>query len=293
MEKPDCIRAGGVGPPAAGPLIDIGVNLMHRSFNADREQVVEAARAAGVFPLIITGSGVASSAEAARYAADRAVPGQAPPLYATAGVHPHEAKNCGNGTIAALRSLAEKKENPAAGGRLVVAVGECGLDYNRDFSPRDVQRKWFEKQALLAEELGLPLFLHERDAFEDFVSILGEHRKNLSGMVVHCFTGTERELESYLDLGCYIGITGWICDERRGKHLGTLIGRIPPDRLMIETDAPFLIPRSLPREKAGRSGRNEPRFLPHIAGVIAGHMGKTPELLAAETAANTRRFFGI
>jgi TatD DNase family protein len=113
-------------------------------------------------------------------------------------------------------------------------------------------------------------------------------------MVVHCFTGTERELETYLELGCYIGITGWICDERRGSHLGSLVGRIPSDRLMIETDAPFLIPRSLPREKAGgRSGRNEPRYLPHIAGVIAGHAGKTPELLAAETTANARRFFGI
>jgi TatD DNase family protein len=276
-EKPNCI--------------DIGVNLMHRSFNADRERVVEAARAAGVSPLIITGSSVAGSAEAAHYAADRAAPGQAPPLYTTAGVHPHEAKNCAEGTIAALRSLAGKKENPAAG--LVVAVGECGLDYNRDFSPRDLQREWFEKQILLAEELGLPLFLHERDAFADFVSILGEHRKSLSGMVVHCFTGTERELETYLEMGCYIGITGWICDERRGGHLGTLAGRIPPDRLMIETDAPFLIPRSLPREQAGRSGRNEPRFLPHIAGVIAGLTGKTPELLAAETAANTRRFFRI
>jgi TatD DNase family protein len=277
-------------------LIDIGVNLMHRSFNADREGVIEAAEAAGVSPLIITGACEASSREALDYAEKYAAkrPGK---LYATVGVHPHNAKSCGPGVIAALRSLAKQGTGTAQAADtarrtgLAAAIGECGLDYNRDFSPRPVQRKWFEKQIALAGELGLPLFLHERDAFEDFAAIL-ERNRGISKMAVHCFTGTGGELEKYLELGCSIGVTGWICDERRGKHLGELVKKIPPDRLMIETDAPFLIPRDLDRRN-GRSGRNEPKYLPHIAEAIARHLGKTPEALAEETFANTRRFFGI
>ncbi|MDR2184638.1 MAG: TatD family hydrolase [Treponema sp.] len=268
-------------------LIDIGVNLMHRSFNADREQVIEAAEAAGVSPLIITGTSEESSREALDYA-EKYAAGRPGKLYATAGVHPHNVKNCGPGTIAVLRSLAER----GAGTRRSagpVAVGECGLDYNRDFSPRPVQRKWFEEQIALAGELELPLFLHERDAFEDFAAILEGNRRVISKMAVHCFTGTAEELEKYLELDCYIGITGWICDERRGRHMGELVKKIPPDRLMIETDAPFLIPRDIPRS----GGRNEPKRLPHIAAVTARHLGKTPELLAEETFANSRRFFGI
>jgi TatD DNase family protein len=270
-------------------VIDIGVNLMHRSFNADREGVVKNAAAAGVSPLIITGTGEGSSREAADYAAK--YPGK---LYSTAGVHPHEAKNWGRSAPDTLREI--------AGRDCVAAIGECGLDYNRDFSPRDAQRRCFEAQIDLAEELALPLFLHERDAFRDFSAILGSRGNSPGkpGMVVHCFTGTGEALEKYLDLGCYIGITGWICDERRGNHLGDLVKKIPPDRLLIETDAPFLIPRDLGsrREQAGgagggKSGRNEPKYLPHIAAVIARRLDKDPEQVAAETYANSLRFFGI
>ena len=182
-------------------MIDIGVNLMHRSFQQDREQVVERAEATGVSPLIITGTSLRSSSEAARYAGR--FPGK---LYATAGVHPHDAKNCNEGTIAELKKLATLPQ--------VVAIGECGLDYNRDFSPRDVQRKWFAEQIRLALELNMPLFLHERDASSDFAAMLKEHGAKKA--VVHCFTGTRSELEIYLEMGLYIGITGWICDERRG-----------------------------------------------------------------------------
>jgi TatD DNase family protein len=267
-------------------LIDIGINLMHRSFGADREGVLQAAGDAGVRTLIITGANERSSREAADYAEryNRSHPEGPVTLYATAGVHPHDAKTCGPGTLGELRGLAEYKA--------AAAIGECGLDYNRDFSPRPVQREWFEKQIALAGELKLPLFLHERDAFEDFSAIL-ENNRGGPKMVVHCFTGTEGELMKYLDLGCYIGITGWICDERRGRHLAALAGKIPPDRLMIETDAPFLIPRDLPAPAPGRSGRNEPKYLPHIAAAIARYAGKTAEEVAAESTANARRFFGI
>ena len=262
-------------------LIDIGVNLMNRAFSMDRELVVQRAAQAGVSHLVITGTSEASSREAAGYAAR--YPHR---LYATAGVHPHDVKNCSQGTLDALAAI--------AGQDCVAAIGECGLDYNRDFSPRDVQREWFEKQLRLAASLGLPVFLHERDAGEDFTAILKKHIGALKAALVHCFTGSRKDLEAYLDLGCYIGITGWICDERRGRHLAQLIKIIPEDRLMLETDSPYLLPRDLAEKVPGtKSGRNEPCFLPHIARAAAGHLGKDTEALAAQTSANARRFFRI
>ncbi|MDR2742304.1 MAG: TatD family hydrolase [Treponema sp.] len=261
------------------PIIDIGVNLMHPSFDRDREAVLASAGAAGVSPLIITGTSVKDSRKALEYAA--LYPSK---LYVTAGVHPHDAKTCDVSTLPALKELAA---------RGAAAIGECGLDYNRDFSPRPVQREWFEKQAALAVELDMPLFLHERDASEDFTAIL--RACGVTNMVVHCFTGTEAELVRYLELGAYIGLTGWICDEKRGQHLRSLARRIPPDRLLVETDAPFLFPKNLghDRDEKIRSGRNEPRLLRHIVRTIAQCLEKDEEQVARETRENTRRFFRI
>jgi len=259
-------------------MIEIGVNLMHRSFQADRDEVVARAHAAGVEALVITGTSVRSSAEAARYAARQ--PGR---LLATAGVHPHDAARCGADTLPQLRELAALPQ--------VVAIGECGLDYNRDFSPRDVQRRWFAAQIELAGELGLPLFLHEREAFADFVALLGSAGEALPRAVVHCFTGTAAELDRYLQLGLYIGITGWICDERRGRHLRELVKRVPLDRLMVETDAPFLTPRDLRPQPAG--GRNEPAFLPHIVRTVAGCIGRSEAEVADATTRTARTFFAL
>ncbi|MDR9857971.1 TatD family hydrolase [Paenibacillus sp. VCA1] len=259
-------------------IIDIGVNLTNRSFHKDREEVIERAEAAGVTPLIVTGTSVRSSEEAARFAETH--PGK---LYATAGVHPHDVKECGSGTLERLRELAALPQ--------VVAIGECGLDYNRDFSPRDMQREWFQKQVQLAGELGMPLFLHERDAHADFAAIMRDYPDMIAKSVVHCFTGTREELETYVEMGFHIGITGWICDERRGQHLRELVKNIPLDRLMIETDAPYLTPRDLrPKPK---DGRNEPAFLAHIAKVIASCMGKDVEEVANGTAKTTKAFFQI
>ena len=271
-------------------LIDIGINLLNSAYDKDRGEAVKAAAEAGVSPLVITGSSERSSLSAALYASEynAAHPGA---LFNTAGIHPHEAKHCetsacGNNSIAFLRELAREKSDT-----VIRAIGECGLDYNRDFSPRDVQRRCFVKQAELAAELALPLFLHERDAFTDFSIILRDHIKNVPAAVVHCFTGTGDELDYYLSLGCYIGITGWICDERRGKHLRELVNHIPPDRLLLETDGPYLLPRDLPVKVKNK--RNESKFLPHIAETVAGLLGKEPAKLAKETYANTKRFFGI
>ena len=259
-------------------LIDIGCNLTHDSFDADRDRVLADAQQAGVAQMIVTGA----SDEGSRMALDlaRRHPGV---LYATAGVHPHHASDYTAETDALLRELAAQDE--------VVAVGETGLDYFRDFSPREAQRDAFEKQLRIGADTGLPLFLHLRDAHDDFHAMLSEHRAALSDVVVHCFTGSREEMLQYIDLGCHIGITGWICDERRGTHMKDYLGEIPADRLMIETDAPYLKPRNLrPRVK---SHRNEPRFLPWVAGTLAAVRGEHPERLAAQTTANTRRFFRI
>jgi TatD DNase family protein len=269
-------------------FIDVGVNLMDPSFNPDREDVLKNAEAAGVSPLIITGNSMETSAAAAGFA--EKYPGK---LFTTAGVHPHNArfwKADSRGGPTELRSLCRR---PA-----VKALGECGLDYNRNFSPQPDQRQCFEDQLSLAADMSLPVFLHERDAFKDFSAILRKHRPKLPGVVVHCFTGAEEELEAYLALDVYIGITGWVCDERRGSHLIALLKRIPADRLLLETDAPYLLPRNLPSGQGisagkNRRSRNEPRFLPHIAGFIARALDKDLVKLAEETTENARRFFNL
>lgn len=259
-------------------LVDIGVNLTHAAFDRDRASVIDRAIAAGVQTLILTGTTVTESQQAQRMADQ--YPGV---LYSTAGVHPHDVKHCDRDTIAQLRTIAAQSN--------VVAIGECGLDFNRDYSPRPDQEYWFEAQLQLACDLNLPVFLHERDAHVRFLEILKPYRDKLSAAVVHCFTGSEDELRSYLDLGLYIGITGWICDERRGLHLRELARSIPLDRLMLETDAPYLTPRTIrPKPK---SGRNEPAFLVHVLQTVSDAIGKPPEQIAAATTQTACKFFRL
>jgi len=263
---------------APAPLIDIGVNLAHESFERDRAEVLERAARAGVVQMIVTGASAASTRKALELAARH--PGR---LYATAGIHPHHATELDESRAGELEELALDER--------VVAVGECGLDYFRDFSPRDAQRRAFARQLELAARTAKPVFLHQRDAHEDFLAILREHRRALAGGVAHCFTGGPRELAEYLELGFAIGITGWICDERRGTHLLGLMREIPSGRLLLETDAPYLLPRDLAPKPASR--RNEPAFLPHVAAAVARARGVSLESLAAEATAATRRLFKL
>jgi TatD DNase family protein len=258
--------------------LDIGANLTHRSFDADREQVIERARAVSVSTMIVTGADLESSRHAAELA--RTHPGV---LFATAGVHPHHADSLDVATIEALRLLIAQPQ--------VVAVGECGLDYYRNFSPHAAQRRAFESQLRLAAESGRPVFLHQREAHADFVAQLRDFRGLLSAAVAHCFTGTAEELEDYLELGLSIGITGWFCDERRGAHLHELVRRIPIDRLMLETDAPYLMPRDLKPRPSNH--RNEPMVLPHIGAAVARARGETPVFCAQHTTAHARAFFRL
>jgi TatD DNase family protein len=259
-------------------LIDIGVNLTGKQFKPDLDQVIDRAVQAGVEMMVVTGTSLSGSRSALELAKKK--PGL---LYATAGVHPHDAKSCDDGTVRVLRELAAHDA--------VVAIGECGLDYNRDFSPRPVQDRWFEAQVELAAELKMPLFLHERDAHARFLEILKPRRDRLPGACVHCFTGTEAELRTYLDLDLHIGITGWIADERRGAHLYELVKMIPDDRLMIETDAPYLLPRNMSKKPKG--GRNEPAFLSWVAKAVAEATGRTEKQVAELTGRTARAFFRV
>ncbi len=258
-------------------LVDIGINLAHDSYAGDRTEVIARATAAGVAQLIVTGATLASSAAALELA--RAHPGQ---LFATAGVHPHQAGELTAAEMPRLRSLLSE---PGA-----VAAGECGLDYFRNYSPQPIQRRAFAEQLALAVELGKPVFLHQRDAHHDFTAALREHGGALRG-VAHCFTGGEAELQAYLELGLHIGITGWICDERRGQHLQALVRRIPAGRLLLETDGPYLLPRDLRPRPASR--RNEPAFLHHIADTVARLRDESLDDCAAHTTAAARALFGL
>jgi TatD DNase family protein len=260
-----------------GPLIDIGSNLTHESFAADRDAVLARARQAGVVHQIVTGATLESSLAAAELAALHG------DLSCTAGVHPHYAASFDAGELPALRDLLAR---PA-----VVAVGECGLDYHRDLSPRASQRRAFVAQLDLAVASHKPVFLHQRNAHEDFVAILSDYAHRLAGGVAHCFTCGRPELDAYLNLGLSIGVTGWVCDERRGGDLRAAVPHVPADRLMLETDAPYLLPRDLAPKPPSR--RNEPAFLPHIARAVAALRGENPAALAAACTANTRRMFGL
>ena len=259
-------------------LIDIGCNLTHDAFDSDREAVLARANASGVVQIVVTGASEEGSL-AARELALR-YPGT---LFATAGVHPHHAADFDDESEALLRELSRQPG--------VVAVGETGLDYFRDFSPRAVQREVFRRQLGIGIDSGLPLFLHMRDAHGDFHAILREVRDQLSDVVVHCFTGSRDELRDYINLDCHIGITGWICDERRGTHMKEYLADIPAERLLVETDAPYLKPRNLrPRVK---THRNEPQWLGWIVGTLAAARGEHPGFVAEQTTANARRFFRL
>ena len=258
--------------------IDIGVNLTNRRFDKDRAQVIQRALDNGVNKQIVTGTNLAESTQAVELC--KQFPHH---LLSTAGCHPHDAKGFTTSQCVQLRELLKIPT--------VVAVGECGLDFNRNFSPPDVQLKVFEQQLKLAVEVNKPLFLHEREAFESQLELLTKYRKELIGGVVHCFTGTKEQLLAYLDLDLCIGITGWVCDERRGQELREIIHLIPDDRLLLETDAPYLLPRDLrPKPK---SSRNLPEYLPHIAEVIADLRNVSIEQLANDCYRNTHRLFKL
>jgi len=263
-------------------MIDIGVNLSNSRFAKDIDETLERAEQAGVIKLVLTGTSIDESRAVLelckRYS--EAFPEM---LYATAGIHPHDASTLDTESICTLRELAAQPE--------IVAMGEMGLDFNRNFSTPMEQEKAFEAQLELAAELQLPVFLHERDAADRQLQILKSYRDHLVGAVTHCFTGSKQALFGYLDLNMHIGITGWICDKKRGEELQQLVSNIPLERLMVETDAPYLLPKNIPEPPKGK--RNEPGFLPWVVEGIAEFREESSEQIATATSVNATRFFGL
>ena len=240
--------------------------MLGRAIDADVERI------------IVTGTDLESSEAAVVLCAKHA-----PHLYCTVGIHPHDA-------AAAIAEWPDRLQELARN-RAVCAIGETGLDFNRNYSPQPVQRTVFDAQLALAVRLRLPVFVHDRDTEGAVADAIARHRNGLRDVVVHCFTGSDADLQRYLDLDCHIGITGWICDERRGAALNQLVSRIPNERLLIETDAPFLLPRTLsPRPK---SRRNEPAYLIWVARAVAEARGQTVDEIRAITRANARRVFAL
>lgn len=259
-------------------MIDIGVNLTNARFDKDRGNVIERAKLAKVTDLLVTGTSVAESQKAVdlcqRYGDI---------LSCTVGVHPHDADNVSNHYLTELTSLALQP--------CVKAIGECGLDFNRNFSTPANQERVFQEQIELAQQLQLPLFLHQRDAFETWFNILKPFITEIPAMVSHCFTGSVAELKYCVDAGMYIGITGWLCDERRGGVLREAVKHLPLDRLMIETDAPYLTPRTIrPRPK---SSRNEPAYLPYVVSELAKITGHAEEDIIFHSRRNSQRVFSL
>ncbi len=269
-------------------MIDIGVNLLHPQFAADRQAVLDRARSAGVERMLITATDLPMAAAAVSLCKGT------DDLFCTAGVHPHDAKDAPTDPEALREQLRLLARESA-----VRAIGETGLDFNRNFSPPDVQRRVFETQLGLAGELGLPVFVHDRDSDGAVYEALARHADRLPGMVVHCFTGSGEDLDRYLALGCAIGITGWICDRKRGGELRALVGRIPLNRLLIETDAPFLLPQNAPKNwqkthaPGSSSRRNEPALLAYVAAGIAGASGVPAADIIAASSANARSLFRL
>ena len=259
-------------------LVDVGANLTHDSFDDDRDEVIERAATSGVTRIVVTGTNSESSHDAVELAKTK--PGI---LYATVGLHPHHAGDYSSAVKATLAHLMRDD--------VVVAVGECGLDYFRNFSEPKDQRAAFESQLELAVESGLPVFLHQRDAHDDFVSLLKPAIGEISAGIAHCFTGDRNALQKYLSMDLYIGVTGWICDERRGQTLKAIIADVPLDRLMIETDAPYLLPRTL--EPRPKTRRNEPANLREVLKVVAEAMQESEATVAQATTANAERFFRL
>jgi TatD DNase family protein len=262
--------------------IDIGINLTNKQFQNDIQTIIKNAVDAGVEQMILTGTSVRNSEQSAALA--KKYPAN---FCATAGIHPHDAKHFDPDSIPRLRKLLQDSQ--------IVSVGECGLDFDRDFSPRPVQEKCYEAQLELAVELQKPLFLHERAAFTRFNFITDNYLSRLPRAVVHCFTGSLQEAKTYLDKGFYLGFTGAVSDARRFEQLREVVKYVPLDRMMVETDAPFMLPKNVPKNLMAKyhERRNEPAFLPFVAKTIAEFKGISIQEIAEQTRQTTKQFFGI
>lgn len=256
-------------------LFDSHCHLDDRSYDPDIDAVIKRARDAGVLAAMIPGIGDESSARAIALAETR------PNIFASVGVHPHDARDCSETVIQKLHRMALHTR--------VKAWGEIGLDFNRMYSPQKVQEFWFLKQLELADALDLPVIIHERDSGGRLLDLLRTHSRAGRTGVIHCFSGSETELKSYIDMNFFIGITGILTLKERGRELRRLSRLIPEEHLVVETDAPYLTPS--PERNHYR--RNEPAFVKSVLLRLAQVRATAPERLAEVVWQNTCRLYRI
>jgi TatD DNase family protein len=256
-------------------LFDSHCHLNDKQYNRDFNGVLKRAAAASVKCMLTVGVSHNGSSQAVSLAESN------PGVYASVGVHPHYARQCGSATLDFLIKLAKKA--------CVKAWGEIGLDFNRMYSPREDQEKWFIRQLEAADEINLPTIFHERDSRGRFLDILKTKTRKARKGVVHCFSGNNKELAQYLDLGLYIGITGIVTMRQRGEELRRMIPNIPEDRLVIETDAPYLTPAP----EKNRTRRNEPAFVKSVLLKLAEIRRQDPAELADVIWQNTCRLYNL
>lgn len=252
---------------------DIGVNLFCKQF-PDPEKVIQEAAEAGVI-CILTGTDRKENQKIDAFVKEHNV-------YGTAGIHPHNADSAQKEDFEWIEKLVTENKK-------IVAIGECGLDYDRMFSTKENQIRCLEKHIVLAEKCGKPLFLHERCAANDMIRRLKKHPEICKKSVVHCFTGEKSTLEQYLSMGLFIGITGWICDDNRAKELRDAVRMIPLDRILIETDAPYLTPKN----RKGLKRINVPQNIVYVGNDLAKYMQVSEEVLLKHAKENTERLFQI
>lgn len=252
-------------------LIDTHAHLQMNKYDNDRDEVIARAAEAGVDYIINASFDLAASQQAVKLAEEYEN------LYAAVGVHPHDAKLLDGRTLDALRGL--------AGHPKVVAIGETGLDYYRDLSPRQVQKSAFEKQLRLAEEVGLPVIIHNRDAHEDTLEILRRHSGQIRG-VMHCFSGDVDFADDCIQMGLYVSFTGQVTYPEF-QQLREIVAYVPQDRFFVETDCPYLTPQFKRRK------RNEPSYVKVVAKKIAEIRRTTYPEIARMTTANARTLFGM
>jgi TatD DNase family protein len=257
---------------------DIGVNLLDRRFDA--QGVIARASEQSVTQACVISSSLEETISAQSFVREHNERVGYQQLVYTAGVHPHYADDFCDDVVTHLKQIMSDEN--------MVAIGECGLDFNRNFSSKENQLNAFEAQLKFAAENKKTIYLHERDAFEEQIQLLEKYLPDIPNAIVHCFTGTTQQLETYLELGCYIGITGWVCDDKRGLELQEAVKHLPLERLLLETDSPYLFPKNVkPRAK-----NNEPCFLPHIARKVAQLKGVELQELSKISLENSHKVFG-
>ncbi len=257
-------------------LFDSHCHLDDKSYRKDMDEVLKRADEAGVKKIMLVGITEKNSGQLIQMAET------APVFCSSVGIHPHDAASCSEDAILNLKKL--------AGNLVVKAWGETGLDFNRMYSPKEIQEKWFSRQIETALELDLPLIFHERESGGRFLDIVKSYSADsaVEG-VVHCFSGNLEEMKAYIDLGLYIGITGILTIKTRGEELRQLVTDIPSDRLLVETDAPYLTPAP----QKNKTRRNEPAFVKSTLLKLAEVRNEKPETLAEQIWQNTCKLYRI